>query len=224
MNETIAARFGARPTMRRAAGWIGPLALVGGLAAIVGARWLATRAGLDPLLVGGGFGLALLVLCIGASSAAVATSTRPRLRGAGLRRALPRLTVMLAIGAAFGLALVAVASLGQALSGTLPVPGLGRPAAPLLPWAGITVLVATGEEVLLRGILLDRLERVGGIALAILLTSVVFALMHVPLYGWHVVPLDLAVGLGLAGLAITTRSLIAPVAAHTVADLATWWL
>ena len=34
--------------------------------------------------------------------------------------------------------------------------------------------------------------------------------MHVPLYGWHVVPLDLAVGLVLAGLRIWTRGLAAP--------------
>jgi membrane protease YdiL (CAAX protease family) len=58
----------------------------------------------------------------------------------------------------------------------------------------------------------------------VILTSAVFALMHVPLYGWHVVPLDFAVGLGLAGLRLTTRSLVAPAAAHAVADLATWWL
>jgi len=103
-------------------------------------------------------------------------------------------------------------------------PGLGRPAASFLPWAAITVLVATAQEVLIRGVLLDWLENVGGIALAILLTSAVFALMHVPLYGWHVVPLDFAVGLGLAGLRLTSRSLVAPAAAHTVADLASWWL
>jgi membrane protease YdiL (CAAX protease family) len=53
---------------------------------------------------------------------------------------------------------------------------------------------------------------------------VVFALMHVPLYGWHVVPLDLAVGLALGGLRVATRGVAAPAVAHAVADLATWWL
>ena len=77
---------------------------------------------------------------------------------------------------------------------------------------------------MLRGVLFDRLERVAGLAAAIALTTLAFALMHVPLYGWHVVPLDLAVGLVLAGLRIWTRGLAAPVAAHAVADLATWWL
>ena len=94
----------------------------------------------------------------------------------------------------------------------------------MVPWALITLLVAAAEEGLLRGVLFDRLERVAGLMPAIALTTLVFALMHVPLYGWHVVPLDLAVGLVLAGLRIWTRGLAAPVAAHAVADLATWWL
>ena len=59
---------------------------------------------------------------------------------------------------------------------------------------------------------------------AVLVTSVVFALMHVPLYGWHVVPLDLGVGLWLAGLRLATGGIAAPAVAHTIADLATWWL
>ena len=56
------------------------------------------------------------------------------------------------------------------------------------------------------------------------MTAVLFALMHVPLYGWHVVPLDLGVGLWLAGLRLATGGVAAPAIAHTVADLATWWL
>jgi len=106
----------------------------------------------------------------------------------------------------------------------LAAPGVGRPAAPFVPWALITLLVAAAEEGVLRGVLFDRLERVGGLVPAIALTTLAFALMHVPLYGWHVVPLDLAVGLVLAGLRISTRGLAAPIAAHAVADLATWWL
>ena len=59
---------------------------------------------------------------------------------------------------------------------------------------------------------------------AVVATTVAFALLHVPLYGWHVVPLDLAVGLGFAGLRLSTRTVLAPIVAHAVADLATWWL
>ena len=72
--------------------------------------------------------------------------------------------------------------------------------------------------------LFDELDaRLGAIA-AVFATSVLFALMHVPLYGWHVVPLDLGVGLWLAGLRLATGGIAAPAMAHTIADLATWWL
>ena len=86
------------------------------------------------------------------------------------------------------------------------------------------MVVASAEEALLRGRLFDGVERSGGMAAAIVVTSAAFALMHVPLYGWQVVPLDLAVGVVLGGLRLSTRGVIAPAAAHTVADLATWWL
>ena len=72
--------------------------------------------------------------------------------------------------------------------------------------------------------LFDRVRASGGLVLAIALTTVTFALIHVPLYGWHVVPLDVAVGLGLAGLRLATQTVIGPAVAHAVADLATWWL
>jgi membrane protease YdiL (CAAX protease family) len=88
----------------------------------------------------------------------------------------------------------------------------------------VTVLVATAEELVLRGALFDKLNGGIGTLGAVLVTSVVFALMHVPLYGWHVVPLDLGVGLWLAGLRLATGGIAAPAIAHTIADLATWWL
>jgi membrane protease YdiL (CAAX protease family) len=59
---------------------------------------------------------------------------------------------------------------------------------------------------------------------AIVVTSVAFALMHVPLYGWHVVPLDLGVGIFLGGLRLASGGIAAPAVAHAVADIATWWL
>jgi len=76
----------------------------------------------------------------------------------------------------------------------------------------------------LRGSLFGAILRARGPGVAVGITTVIFALMHVPLYGWHVVPLDLAVGLWLAGLRLTTRGVAAPAIAHIVADLATWWL
>jgi membrane protease YdiL (CAAX protease family) len=146
-------------------------------------------------------------------------------RSGVVTRGLPEgLLVRLAIGAAAGLALVGVVVAGAAISGRPLVPGLLRPAAPFLSWAAITIVVASAEELLLRGRAFDAIGRAGGTLAAVLITTVVFALMHVPLYGWQVVPLDLAVGLGFAGLRLATRGVAAPAAAHTVADLATWWL
>ena len=43
-------------------------------------------------------------------------------------------------------------------------------------------------------------------------------------YGWHVVPLDLAVGVWLAGLRLLSGGVAAPAMAHGLADIATWWL
>lgn len=221
-----------------AAGWLVPVGLLAGLAAIVGVRWLATRGGMDPLLVGLALGLALAGLAGLARLASPAGLTGRaslrremaidpvRLRWVDATRdgAARRLAIAIAAGAAFGLALVGIALLGPALASSVTVPGLGRPAAPFMPWVAVTLVVASAEEVLLRGVLLDRVRHASGLGGAVVLTSAVFALMHVPLYGWHVVPLDFAVGLGLAGLRLTTRSIVAPVAAHSVADLATWWL
>lgn len=191
--------------------WARPVALLAALAIVVGVRSLAMRAGLDPLAIGTVFGLALVALV--APRLAPSLPIQPR-----------RLAIHVGAGLVFGLALVAVALAGASLAGQVPVPGLGRPSVPFGPWALITILVASAEEALLRGRLFDSIARVGGVVPAVAVTTVAFALMHVPVYGWHVVPLDLAVGLGLGGLRIATRGIAAPAAAHAAADLATWWL
>src|SRR5204862_4894962 len=91
----------------------------------------------------------------------------------------------LTIGLVFGLVLVALTAAGAALGGAGIVPGLGRPAAPFLPWAAITILVAGAEELFLRGRLFDATRRAGGLVAALVVTTLAFALMHVPLYGWQ---------------------------------------
>ncbi len=179
-------------------------ALLAALGIIVWVRWAATIGGLgDALTVGLVFGLALLALAI----------------LAGERVSMPG-PAALAIGAAGG----------AALAGLAVVPHLGHtgpslaPASAFLPWASITILVATAEELVLRGALFVAVRRQAGVAAAIALTSVAFALIHVPLYGWHVVPLDLGVGIWLGGLRLVGRGVAAPAVAHIVADLVTWWL
>jgi len=59
---------------------------------------------------------------------------------------------------------------------------------------------------------------------ALVVTSVAFALMHVPNYGTPAIPLDLGVGLLLGGLRLLSGGPGAPAIAHAVADLAAWFL
>jgi len=184
--------------------WLLAAGLLGGLAGIVAVRWAATVAGAaDALLLGLGFGVALVALGASANRPFTAPSI-----------------VAVPIGLAGGAALVGLALVAR-LGG--PGPSLA-PAAPFAPWAAITIVVATGEELILRGALFGALERAGGVVVAVAVTSVAFALMHVPLYGWHVVPLDLGVGIFLGGLRLAGGGSTGPAIAHAFADLATWWL
>jgi membrane protease YdiL (CAAX protease family) len=177
--------------------------ILGGLATMVGLRWLATVEGAaGAVTIGLVFGLGLL--------------------GVGLVggcRMLPERRSSVVIGITGGAILVGLALTTRSAQ----LPWLA-PATAFGPWAAVTIVVATAEEIVLRGALFDALDVSHGTAAAVLVTSVVFALMHVPLYGWHVVPLDLGVGLWLAGLRLATGGIAAPAIAHTVADLATWWL
>ena len=217
MTGFAAARLRSRSELGEGRDWLVSAVLLVALAAIVGARWLAVTRGLDGLLVGLGFGGALSALWL-----------RFARRDRHVRRVsqstVRSVIVAAAAGMGFGLGLVLVTVVGTAMAGVSLPPGLARPAAPFLPWAVVTLVVATAEEGILRGALFDRLRAAGCLVTAVAVTTIVFALMHVPLYGWHVVPLDLAVGLGLAGLRLATRSIVAAAVAHTVADLATWWL
>ena len=174
----------------------------------VAARWAATVAALaDGIVVGAAFGGLLAV-------GAVLSGWRPsRPRG---RRLGPEA----AAGLAGGTALLALA-----LATRWPGPWLPfNPAPSFVPWAVVTILVATAEEVVLRGALFGALVDGAGWVAALVGTSILFAVLHVPLYGWHVVPLDLGVGLLLGGLRLLTGGTIAPSVAHVFADLATWWI
>jgi membrane protease YdiL (CAAX protease family) len=91
-------------------------------------------------------------------------------------------------------------------------------------WAIVVAIVATAEELFLRGALFDAAKRWLGDVAAIVMPAVAFAALHVPLYGWHVVPLDLAVGVWLGALRQISGTWTAPAIAHTLADLLAWWL
>lgn len=136
---------------------------------------------------------------------------------AGTRVPVDPRAVLLGLG---GLALVcAPVALQHALT-TAPVHGTSG----FFGWAAAVAVVATAEEVFLRGALYDATDEVWGAGAAVLLGAVCFALLHVPLYGWHVLPLDLAVGVVLGGLRQSAGTPAAPAITHVGADLVGWFL
>jgi len=191
-------------------------ATVGALTALaVAGRWqLQVRGPGDGLVVGALFGSTLVAV-------ALIGGWRPTRLDVPGPAGWPGLALAPAVslGLAGGLALVALAL----LLGRDGFPSL-RPAMAFAPWVGVTVLVATAEELVLRGALFDAAERLAGPVGAVLVTSAAFGLMHVPFYGWEALPLDVAVGLVFGGLRLGTGGVVAPAVAHVIADLATWWL
>lgn len=190
----------------------------------VGTAHLRRRFAVEPMLLVGAFAAAV-VLRVG-----VAGPAGPGSIGAGLTFAavLAAFAVLCRPGFTLSVRAVAIGLLGAAVL-VLPVllthgvggrlSGSGYPT-----WAAATVAVATAEEAFLRGALHDAVARVRGVDLAVVVGAVAFAAMHVPLYGWHVLPLDLAVGLVLGALRAWTGTWTAPAVAHAGADLVGWWL
>ncbi|MFN8074341.1 MAG: CPBP family glutamic-type intramembrane protease [Kineosporiaceae bacterium] len=111
-----------------------------------------------------------------------------------------------------------------------------HPAGPLPPgelpvWVVAVTAVAVAQEALLRGSLWDAVAELGptrtpltGQLLALGVTTIAFAAVHVPFYGPSVLPVDAAAGLVLGGLRLLTGGLLAPATAHVAADLAGWWM
>jgi membrane protease YdiL (CAAX protease family) len=124
-----------------------------------------------------------------------------------------------------------VVVIGAASAAVLVLPALARSglAMSLSPrsfpsWAVLTAFVATAEEAFLRGALFDAVERRWNAHAAVVIAAVAFAGLHVPFYGWHVVPVDLAVGVVLGAARLAAGTWTAPAIAHAGADLAGWWL
>jgi hypothetical protein len=91
------------------------------------------------------------------------------------------------------------------------------------PAAGMAVAVggvvaALAEESFFRRALYGRLER-WGVPVAVAGSALAFALVHVPAYGWGVVPVDLAAGFVLGWQRWASRSWAVPAATHAVANL-----
>jgi membrane protease YdiL (CAAX protease family) len=163
---------------------------------------VAGPAGASSIRAGLVFAVLLVVTC-------ARWCPRPRL---GLRT--------LAIGLV-GAAVLLVPVVIAAANGALSLRGQSTSYA---GWAAATAVVATAEEAFLRGALFSVLQRRRGTDVAVVGAAIAFAALHVPLYGWHAVPLDLAVGLGLGALRVVSGSWTAPAVAHVGADLVGWWL
>jgi membrane protease YdiL (CAAX protease family) len=126
-------------------------------------------------------------------------------------------------GLAFG-----VAGGGVLVALTLLLPGLPlhvwpRPSGgDAVLWTLLVAAVGGGEELVFRGVLFDAVARIGGAVCAAVVCAVAFALLHVPLYGWRVLPLDVGAGLWLGGLRMLSGGVAAPAVAHVVADCGAW--
>jgi membrane protease YdiL (CAAX protease family) len=124
-----------------------------------------------------------------------------------------------------------VLAIGLGIAGVLVLPAVAHvgvraslPVGEFPAWAVLTTFVAGAEEAFLRGALFHAVQRRAGANAAVVVAAVAFAALHVPLYGWHVVPLDLAVGLVLGATRLVAGTWTAPAVAHIGADLAGWWL
>jgi membrane protease YdiL (CAAX protease family) len=124
--------------------------------------------------------------------------------------------------------LAAAAGVVTGLVLMLPVMGAGasgRALSGFWGWGAAILVIATLEEVVIRGRLQPAWTAEAGPIAGLLVSAVVFALIHLPRYGLGAMPLDFAVGLALGGLrAVTGR--VAPCAiAHVIADWGAWfWL
>lgn len=89
-------------------------------------------------------------------------------------------------------------------------------------WTLLVMCVAGAEELVFRGVLFDAVSRAGGVVVAAVVCALAFALVHVPLYGWRALPLDLGAGLWLGGLRVLAGGVAAPAIAHALADCGAW--
>ena len=188
--------------------WLGTVALVVGFTAsillrvAIGGRAVAGSA-VAGLVFAGCLALLSLAALTVVGRAGLAAAVRPR-------------------AVALGLAAAAVLCLPSAL-GHAVHPGV-HPGGSYWHWATVVTVVAAAEEAFLRGALYSAVRGLRGETAALLVTAAAFATLHLPLYGWRSVPLDLAVGLVLGVLREQTGGWAAPAVCHVGADLAAWWL
>jgi hypothetical protein len=107
--------------------------------------------------------------------------------------------------------------------GTLPFLAFAAWSRPLPARGGMLVAVtgvvaAVAEEVFFRRLVYGWLQRWGA-TVAVGVAALLFALVHVPVYGWAVLPVDLAAGIVFGWQRWASGTWTAPAAAHAVANL-----
>jgi membrane protease YdiL (CAAX protease family) len=166
------------------------LVLAGSVALLLSRPWLSAAPSAPLVLIA-------LYMAIGASAA---VDVAPGDRSAALA---PSTVLMLGL---VGLGTVAW------MAGT-PVP------IPWSPWAPVLGLcAAVAEEALFRRLAYGRLLRFG-VPVAIVGSALAFALLHVPLYGVAVLPIDLGAGLLLSWQRWASGTWTVPAATHAAANL-----
>jgi membrane protease YdiL (CAAX protease family) len=176
------------------------MALVAPGVALAGIVALLARPWFLPAGVDLGWRVAFFV-ALGVVGAAWPLATGDGRARAGLRTSLSVLGVG-AAGFAVGRALVEVplqpAHLGLAVA--------------------LNALAAVAEEAFFRRYLYGLLAPAWGMAAAVVLTAGAFALVHVTVWGWWVLPLDLAAGLLLSWQRAATGRWSVPAATHVLAN------
>ena len=81
-----------------------------------------------------------------------------------------------------------------------------------------SVVAAIAEEVVFRRGLYGWLERWGA-PLAIVMSALAFGVVHAPLYGWTVVPVDAGAGIVLGWQRWASRTWTSPAVTHAVANV-----
>jgi membrane protease YdiL (CAAX protease family) len=118
---------------------------------------------------------------------------------------------------------------GLAIGAALILPSVWSPAIAaggltgFVPWAAIAGMVASLEELVIRGRLQPAITAELGVLPALFISSAIFALIHLPHYGPSALPLDFAAGLALAGLRAISGRVLPCAVAHVVADWAAWF-
>ncbi|MEA2487641.1 MAG: Type prenyl endopeptidase Rce1-like [Actinomycetota bacterium] len=109
---------------------------------------------------------------------------------------------------------IGVAAVGAASLWAGPAPARSLDAVAVV----LGIAAAISEEALFRGLLFQRLERFGAMA-AVVIGALVFALVHVPLYGTAAFSVDFAAGLLLGWQRWATGGWGASATTHAVANV-----